>query len=79
MTFEDGPTPDVTDKALDILKEYGAKATFFCKGINVEKHPEHYKRILSEVMMLVIILLTANKVGILKTTYILMILDYYEN
>ena len=48
LTFDDGPTPGVTDKALDILKAYGAKATFFCKGINVEKHPELYKRILSE-------------------------------
>lgn len=48
ITFDDGPTPGVTDKALDLLKSYGAKGTFFCKGINVQKYPELYQRILDE-------------------------------
>jgi len=29
ITFDDGPTPDVTDWVLDQLKNYQAKATFF--------------------------------------------------
>lgn len=48
LTFDDGPTPVVTDEVLAILKQFGAKATFFCIGRNVERHPEIYKRILQE-------------------------------
>ena len=48
ITFDDGPTPGVTDKALDVLNSYGAKGTFFCKGINVQKYPALYKRIIDE-------------------------------
>lgn len=40
LTFDDGPNPDFTLKALQILKHYNAKATFFCIGQNIEKHPE---------------------------------------
>lgn len=45
MTFDDGPTPDITEKVLDILDEYGAKATFFCLGRNVDRHPELFELI----------------------------------
>ena len=45
LTFDDGPTPDITDWTLDVLKQYNAKATFFCIGNNIEKHPEIFKRI----------------------------------
>ena len=48
LTFDDGPTPEVTDKVLDILREYNAKATFFCIGKNVEDHPDLYQKILNE-------------------------------
>lgn len=48
LTFDDGPTPDVTHWVLDKLKEYGAKATFFCLGRNVERYPETYNRIVEE-------------------------------
>ncbi len=48
LTFDDGPIPGVTDKALDTLKEYDAKATFFCLGKNVEMHPGLFQRILDE-------------------------------
>ena len=48
LTFDDGPTPGVTDKVLDILKQFGAKATFFCLGRNVEKHTDLYNKILHE-------------------------------
>jgi len=46
LTFDDGPTPVVTEKILDILDQYKAKATFFCLGRNVERHPEIYNEIL---------------------------------
>lgn len=48
LTFDDGPTPEVTERTLDLLKSYNAKATFFCLGKNVEAHPELYARIQSE-------------------------------
>jgi len=48
LTFDDGPIPEVTPWILDILKEYNAKATFFCIGENVAKHPEIFRRIISE-------------------------------
>src|SRR5690606_27662698 len=48
LTFDDGPTPGITDWVLDILLEYNAKATFFCLGKNVETNPDIYKRILAE-------------------------------
>jgi peptidoglycan/xylan/chitin deacetylase (PgdA/CDA1 family) len=35
LTFDDGPTPEITDFVLECLAEYNAKATFFCIGKNV--------------------------------------------
>jgi peptidoglycan-N-acetylglucosamine deacetylase len=48
LTFDDGPHPVATPFVLDTLKQYNAKATFFCIGKNVVQHPEIYKRILIE-------------------------------
>ncbi|AWW29879.1 polysaccharide deacetylase family protein [Echinicola strongylocentroti] len=48
LTFDDGPVPGVTDFVLDELKKHQVKATFFCVGDNVRKHPELAKRIISE-------------------------------
>ncbi len=48
LTFDDGPTPEVTPFVLDQLREYGAKGTFFCIGAKVRKYPELYRRILEE-------------------------------
>ena len=48
LTFDDGPTPGVTPWVLETLSRYEAKATFFCLGRNVEKHPDLYRQILSE-------------------------------
>ena len=45
LTFDDGPTPEITDWTLDILKKYDAKATFFCIGENIKKHPDLFKSI----------------------------------
>ncbi len=48
LTFDDGPIPQVTPWVLDLLKEYNAKATFFCIGDNINKHPNVFKRLISE-------------------------------
>ena len=32
LTFDDGPTKEVTPKVLEVLKKYDVKATFFCLG-----------------------------------------------
>ncbi|MFC0603801.1 polysaccharide deacetylase family protein [Winogradskyella pulchriflava] len=48
LTFDDGPTPEVTDWVLQSLATYNAKATFFCIGNNIEKHPHIFQNIISE-------------------------------
>lgn len=48
LTFDDGPTPEITPWVLDTLKRYNAKATFFCVGENVLNNPEIYRRIIDD-------------------------------
>ncbi|MFG6684985.1 polysaccharide deacetylase family protein [Mariniflexile sp. HNIBRBA6329] len=48
LTFDDGPTPKITNWTLNTLKEYNAKATFFCIGNNIEKHPDIFQNILDD-------------------------------
>lgn len=48
LTFDDGPVPEATPYVLDLLREYNAKATFFCIGDNVRKYPKLYQRIIDE-------------------------------
>lgn len=48
LTFDDGPTPSVTPRVLDILDSYNAKATFFCIGRNVDRFPRIYNQILKK-------------------------------
>ncbi|RBP34390.1 peptidoglycan/xylan/chitin deacetylase (PgdA/CDA1 family) [Oceanihabitans sediminis] len=48
LTFDDGPTPEITKWTLETLKQYNAKATFFCIGNNIEKHPKIFYDILKE-------------------------------
>ncbi|UKM65317.2 polysaccharide deacetylase family protein [Flavobacteriaceae bacterium GSB9] len=48
LTFDDGPTPEITNWTLNVLKQYNAKATFFCIGNNVEKHPKILKGIIEQ-------------------------------
>jgi peptidoglycan/xylan/chitin deacetylase (PgdA/CDA1 family) len=48
LTFDDGPHPEITPWVLAQLKEFGAKATFFCVGDNVRKYPDVYEQILKE-------------------------------
>ncbi|MGB1231366.1 MAG: polysaccharide deacetylase family protein [Winogradskyella sp.] len=46
LTFDDGPTPKITEWVLEELKKHNAKATFFCIGNNIEKYPEIFKQII---------------------------------
>jgi peptidoglycan/xylan/chitin deacetylase (PgdA/CDA1 family) len=48
LTFDDGPIPEVTPWVLALLKEYHAKATFFCIGENIVKHPKIFEQVLAE-------------------------------
>ncbi len=43
LTFDDGPNPETTPVILDILAKFNVKATFFCVGENVVKHPETFQ------------------------------------
>ncbi|QPH39058.1 polysaccharide deacetylase family protein [Pedobacter endophyticus] len=45
LTFDDGPIPNVTDFVLKTLKAFNAKATFFCIGDNIKKHPDVFERV----------------------------------
>ncbi|MDQ3046462.1 MAG: polysaccharide deacetylase family protein [Bacteroidota bacterium] len=46
LTFDDGPIPEITPWLLDLLAAENVKATFFCVGENVVKHPHIYQKIL---------------------------------
>lgn len=48
LTFDDGPTPEITEWTLQQLKKYNAKATFFCIGDNIRKYPEIFKKVIEE-------------------------------
>jgi peptidoglycan-N-acetylglucosamine deacetylase len=48
LTFDDGPLPGPTEFVLDMLKNFNAKATFFCIGDNVRKHPEVFAKVVNE-------------------------------
>jgi len=48
LTFDDGPVPEATPMVLDILKQHNIRATFFCVGDNVKKHPELFERLIAE-------------------------------
>lgn len=48
LTFDDGPIPIVTPFVLKTLKKFKVKATFFCIGDNVRKHPELFQQVLND-------------------------------
>lgn len=52
ITFDDGPIPEVTPKVIEILSRHNAKATFFCVGENVARHPDVYKLLIDSGMMI---------------------------
>lgn len=47
LTFDDGPTPGVTEWILATLDKYDAKATFFVLGKNAELYPDLYQKIIA--------------------------------
>jgi len=48
LTFDDGPTPEITEWTLSQLRQFDAKATFFCIGENIQKHPEIFNKAIAE-------------------------------
>lgn len=40
LTFDDGPTPEVTQWIMELLKKFDAKASFFCLGKSIKEYPE---------------------------------------
>lgn len=48
LTFDDGPSKNITPQVLDILKEQDVKATFFVLGARVDLYPETLKRAFDE-------------------------------
>jgi peptidoglycan/xylan/chitin deacetylase (PgdA/CDA1 family) len=48
LTFDDGPHPTITPWVLNQLRQFDAKATFFCIGSNVEKYPHIFQQVLNE-------------------------------
>ena len=47
LTYDDGPSPEQTDRILAILAERGAQATFFVIGRSATRHPEVIQRIMA--------------------------------
>ena len=47
LTFDDGPSA-LTPQFLDLLKQYNAKAVFFCVGEQIQKYPEVVHRMKTE-------------------------------
>ncbi len=48
LTFDDGPTPEITEWVLTKLDKYNAKATFFCIGKNIAANPEIFSKIIEK-------------------------------
>src|SRR5699024_9350397 len=48
LTFDDGPSKEVTPRILDILSQHGAVATFFMLGSQVDYYPDIAKRVADE-------------------------------
>lgn len=48
LTFDDGPTPEMTPFILSTLKKHNAKATFFCVGENAVRYPQLMEQIAAQ-------------------------------
>jgi peptidoglycan/xylan/chitin deacetylase (PgdA/CDA1 family) len=48
LSFDDGPIPEITPWVLDQLKKYNARASFFCIGDNVSKHPDIFRMVVEQ-------------------------------
>lgn len=47
LTFDDGPTTEMTDDLLDLLARYDAQSTHFLVGAHAESHPDRVRAIVS--------------------------------
>jgi peptidoglycan-N-acetylglucosamine deacetylase len=47
LTIDDGPDPSSTPRVLELLREHGARATFFVVGAQVAKHPGLARQIIA--------------------------------
>ncbi|WP_417589481.1 polysaccharide deacetylase family protein [Owenweeksia hongkongensis] len=45
LTFDDGPTPEITEWVMDRLAQHQALGTFFLIGKNVAENPEIYQQL----------------------------------
>lgn len=48
LTFDDGPTPEITEWTINELKKHQAKATFFCIGKNIAEHTQIFQKIIEQ-------------------------------
>ncbi len=48
LSFDDGPTEQLTFDILELLKSFNVKATFFCVGHNIQKYPNVFREIIEE-------------------------------
>ncbi len=48
LTYDDGPSPTVTPRILNCLKENGGRATFFMVGQKVIKSPDVLKQMVAQ-------------------------------
>ncbi|TDB74863.1 polysaccharide deacetylase family protein [Micromonospora sp. KC723] len=48
LTFDDGPNPDYTPQVLDVLREFGVRATFCVVGENAQRHPHLIRAIVAD-------------------------------
>lgn len=48
LTFDDGPTPEITEWVLEELKKQQVKATFFCIGKNIKSHKDIFLKTIAE-------------------------------
>ncbi|MCX4641373.1 MULTISPECIES: polysaccharide deacetylase family protein [unclassified Streptomyces] len=47
ITIDDGPDPEWTPQVLDVLREYGVKATFCMVGPQAQAHPDLVKKVVA--------------------------------
>lgn len=48
LTFDDGPTENITPQILDVLRRYNVRATFFEVGSLIEANPDMARRVYEE-------------------------------
>ncbi|TDC79857.1 polysaccharide deacetylase family protein [Micromonospora sp. KC606] len=48
LTFDDGPNPYYTPQVLDVLREFGVRATFCVVGENAQNHPHLIRAIVAD-------------------------------